>query len=883
MRSATLLGVFSLYLFILPGAQGQAPSDGVWSELRDGALQSYVNARAGEPPLVNALRYRVFRLDEAAFAAVTAQAPLERLDLPVMQRPAPAVFTIPMPDGSFSRFACYETPVMHPELAARYPEIRTYAGQGVDDPAATIRFDKTPQGFHAQVLSPNGAVYIDPFYDDTAYIVFYKRDFDNRGESFECFVSGGIAPLMQREFGGRFARSGSQLREYRLAMACTGEYATFHGGTVGSALAAIVTTVNRVTGIYEVELAVRLTLIANNDDIIYTNGSTDPYSNDNGFALLDQNQANLDAVIGNANYDIGHVVGTGGGGLAGLGVVCETGAKAWGQTGLGSPVGDVFDVDYVAHEIGHQFGGNHTFNGITGACSGGNRNASTAYEPGSGSTIQAYAGICGTDNLQSNSDPYFHSVSFDEMFAYASVGGGSGCPTVTATGNSEPTANAGSDYVIPRGTPFTLTGSGTDANGDTLTYNWEQRDLGPAAALSAADQGTIPLFRSLNATTSPSRTFPKWSTILANTVDNAEKLPQVDRQMDFRLTVRDNRANGGGVATDDMVVTVEADAGPFVLTFPNGGEDLTGDVTVTWNVAGTTAPPISTSHVDILLSTDGAQTFGTVLADNVPNDGSQLVSLDGVHTNFARLMVRAVGNIYFDVSNANFIAGGGTPLGDPEQFTSTDVPKAVGPINVSEPVTSTLFVPDSITILDLDVALNISHTYVEDLIVDLTSPEGTTVNLFGGIGGGGENFTDTVLDDDAATSINSGSPPFTGSYKPNEFLSAFNLEDGQGTWTLTVTDTYPAADSGMLNSWSITITPPAASFDPDNVYVQFNYNGVETGTSLEPFNTLAEALAVVSSGGTIHIKPGASSETPTINQAVTLEAVGPGNSTIGEP
>ena len=590
------------------------------------------------------------------------------------------ILSLPLPDGSYGRFQIYQTALMHPDLAAKFPELQTYAGVGLDDPTAYARLDTTPTGFHAMILSVNGRVFIDPY--STAGIDLYQSYYANDyvpdlPDDFEpdvvvvephdetaeqpAAISGGIS-------------SGGTLRTYRLAVAATGEYTQFHGGTVPSGMAAIVTAINRVTGIYEREVAVSFQLIANNDDIVYTNGATDPYTNNSGGTMLGENQSNLDSVIGSANYDVGHVFSTGGGGIASLGVIC-TSSKARGVTGLSAPIGDVFYVDYVAHEMGHQFSGNHTFNGSSGNCSGANRNVSTAYEPGSGSTIMAYAGICSPQNLQSNSDDYFHSISFDEIVTHTTLGSGNTCAAQSPTSNNPPSVDAGASYSIPLNTPFTLTGSATDPNGSAvLTYNWEEFDLGPTGAPSTPS-GNAPIFRSFPATSSPSRTFPRISDIVNNVQTIGEILPSYARTMNFRLTVRDNQTPAGGVAYDSTTVTAVTATGPFLVTAPNTAVTWTGltNETVTWNVAGTTASPISCANVNIDLSTDGGFTYSTALAANTPNDGSHSIQVPNISTSSARVRVACANNIFFDISNANFTIQ--AVSGDP----SLTVSKGVNP------------------------------------------------------------------------------------------------------------------------------------------------------------------------------------------------------------
>ncbi|MDA1013905.1 MAG: M12 family metallo-peptidase [Planctomycetota bacterium] len=653
-----------------------------WQSVDQLAFRSGVTQQSLQPE-----RYAAFSLDTNALRAATSAAPLPS----ARGTDSSTVLNLPTPDGSFARFAVWESPVMSPALAAEFPEIKTYAGQGLDDAAAVLRFDITPAGFHAQVLSPAGNYYVDPqsHLGSDTYLTYYQRDLvGDVGRFRESLVRGHVEGNADDEHfptpdesthdgddtddglsavdafadsivpvgGVGHVSSGASLRTYDIAVAATGEYTAFHGGSVSQGQAAIVTAINRVTGIYERDVAVRLQLIAGNSSLVYTDGSTDPYSNNNGVAMLTQNQTNIDNVIGSANYDVGHVFSTGGGGVAGLGVIGVNGSKARGVTGLGSPTGDAFYVDYVAHELGHQFGGNHTFNGDSDNCAGGNRNGGTAYEPGSGSTIMAYAGICGDDDLQSNSDAYFHAASYDEIVALTTSGAANSAATITATGNNIPTVNAGSDYTIPAQTPFTLTASASDADpGDSLTYVWEERDLGAQQDVNGGDNGSSPLFRSFTPTTDPTRTFPRLSDLLNNTTVIGETLPTTSRNLDFRVTVRDNRANGGGVNHDESRVTVVNTGAAFAVTSPNTAVSFAGGSTqtVTWNVAGTTANGINTANVNILLTTDGGSTFST-LVGNVPNDGSQAVTIPNTATSTARIKVQGAGNIFFDVSNTNF-------------------------------------------------------------------------------------------------------------------------------------------------------------------------------------------------------------------------------------
>jgi CSLREA domain-containing protein len=648
--------------------QDNPPAANPWQDVTREQLN-----RASARRAHNLTQARYLRLDRTALAGSLEQAPRE---LTPDARARALLLALPYPDGTFKTFRVVESLIMAPELAAQFPEIKTYVADSPDDPTASARLDLTPQGFHAQILSQHHTIYIDPLVAGNAdtYQSYYRKDLP-AVEGWQCETKPAAAVSSSSEQGLSSDQSlapevsnGGNLRTFRLAVAATGEYTTFNGGTVALALAAITTTMNRVNGIFERDLAVRMTLVANNNLIIYTNGATDPYTNGNVGAMIGENQTNLNNVIGAANYDIGHVFGTSGffAGVATRGV-CNDSIKGRGVSTRNSPAGDAFDVVVVAHEMGHQFGANHTYNGTSANC-GANRNAATAYEPGSGSTIMGYAATCAPETLQAMSDDYFHVASLEEMTAF--INNSATCATQTANGNTPPAVIAGASYTIPISTPFTLTATGNDANGDALTYCWEQYNLG-APAPPNTDDGTRPIFRSFPPTASPARTFPRLSDLLNNTTTLGESLPTTTRTLTFQVTARDNRANGGAINSDKVNLNTTSTAGPFVVTSPNTAVSWAGGSTqtVTWNVANTNASPVNCAQVKISLSFDGGQTFPWTLLSNAPNSGSASVTLPNINTSQARIKVEALNNIFFDVSNTNFtitsicVAGTGTVSG----------------------------------------------------------------------------------------------------------------------------------------------------------------------------------------------------------------------------
>jgi len=558
---------------------------------------------------------------------------------------------LPDAEGMFSSYLVYKNTTMSAGLETSFPKIRTYDIVNENNPSEFGKIDITPQGFHAMIFSlTKGTLFIDPFSkgDLNNYIVYNKKDFTTT-KQMDCQVVGQVNSLN----GAQKPLGSCELRTYRLAVSATGEYTAFHGGTVVMGLAAQVTTMNRVNGVFEKDAQITMTIIATNNLIVYTDGATDPFTNGNTGAMINENQTNTDLVIGSANYDIGHIFGVNSGGLAQLQSPCS-GNKARGVTGGSSPINDPFNIDYVAHEMGHQFGANHTQNN---AC---NRNNATAVEPGSASSIMGYAGIC-APNVQSNSDDHFHGISVEEMSNFIS-GFGNSCAVVTAVVNVSPTiTSTNGNITIPAQTPFALTAVATDPNAaNVLTYNWEQMDNQTSAQPPVATATGGPSFRSFPSTTSGTRYFPNLPDLIAGVSPTWEVLSSVSRTMNFRVTVRDNAGplpEVGCIDNVDVTVTVDGGSGPFIETYPTAsGITWTGSTneTVTWDEAGTAGAPVSCANVDILLSTDGGLTFPTVVASNVPNTGNAVVNVPNMPTTTAIMMIMCSNGTFFDVSDNVF-------------------------------------------------------------------------------------------------------------------------------------------------------------------------------------------------------------------------------------
>ncbi len=660
-----------------------AISGSAWAQQNQWTKVSEKNVRDFREGNITVSEYKLLSLNKDELSDQLSAAP----DRSRISTAKGVLIKFPNDQGAFDTYEVYEASTMNAGLQSRYSDIRSYIGTKTGEPSSTIRFTLDPYfGLNAVVKNTKGIYYIDSYSQDNKIYRVYDRKNASSQSRFACLVN--EDEILKQTSGEGLQNKtviDGLLRRYRLAITTTTEYTAYisqqagvGGGTDAQKKAAVLAAVNlvvaRLNQVFENDISVTLQLIANTDSLFFIN--TDTFDALDAGQMIDQNITVTNAAIGINNYDIGHVFFQASqgndNGLAYTPAVCNNSVKAGGVTGSAAPVGDPFVIDYVAHEMGHQFGANHTQNN---AC---NRNTATSIEPGSASSIMGYAGIC-SPNVQSNSDAYFHSVSIREM--YLRITGAGNCGVNTATGNNEPTANAGPDRTIPIGTPFALTGVGSDPDGNAITYNWEQIDAG-AALMPPRPTNTIgPMFRSMWGTTSPTRYFPRLSTIVegydpsvltASNYRSWEKLPTAARTLNFSLLVRDNNPVGGQTGRDDIQLTVSAAAGPFTVSSQNtAGITWTAgqQQTVTWNVANTNAAPVNTANVSILISMDGGLTFPHTLVASAPNNGSYTFTVpNGLgNSSNARIMVKAVDNVFLNVNASNFTINSNLSTGETEK------------------------------------------------------------------------------------------------------------------------------------------------------------------------------------------------------------------------
>src|SRR5215217_577804 len=871
---------------MLANKQNASQADELWTDVSEPESLALVADDPNTPK-----QFRLLELNKTLFSSVVSKAPLEFTS---SEAQTPTLLSLPLPDGRLWRFQIVESPVLSPELADKFPQIKTYSGQSIDDRTATVRFGWTPKGLNAVVISEQGTFVIAPTGNDNQYLSYFTHDLETK--PFECLAPVGVeAPsnaYADTEKAELSVANGT-LRRYRLAVSVTPEFIFAVGGetvtTAGAGtIAAVTTYVNNVRAIYEREIGISFNLIAVWNPAFF--GA--PLTNGNLSLMNQQNQFFLDNLFvngfsGSASYDIGLALGhstTTPSGLASFGgdnagAACQIGSKAQSAALVNGPsINDYWGSVIIAHELGHMFGARHTFTPTFFTdprypqfCKEA-ADPSGVVEPGSGSTLMSYASACPPDNLftanaHAAADSYFHIHSLFKIANHKSVY--SACGQLTTTGNSAPViTNPGVAATIPALTPFTLTAAATDPNGDALTYTWEEWDPGST------------LFRSFPPTTSPSRTFPSLTYILNNgnvppTIIGqffpGELLPPVSGTLNFTVTVRDNRSSGGGLTARDQLlpITVVGTAGPFKVTQPNTLVTLTsgGQTAVTWNVANTNLFPIATSAVRILLSTDGGNTFPTVLANSTANDGSEVVTLPNVQTNTARVKIEAVSNIYFDVSDTNFIITNSSPNLTPFQPSGWSDKIVVSTSTGTNTDSSTLRTTDTLfvdwAIWNNGTAATTSNVLIK-LFVDGVErnawiSEPLNPNFF------------TSIQDQSIGSLTAGAHTIRIVADPLNAISESNESDNEYTKTITVTN--------PVGALQLTAATYSASEGTGKVDITVMRSGSTTGAASVNFATsdiaglqscaltngrASERCDYVTSIGTVRFAAGETSKTFTI-------------------
>ena len=732
---------------------------------------------------------------------------------------AKEIISFPNADGAMERFLIWETSNFDPALQAQFPTIQSFSGKGITDPNATVYFSTSEKGIQTMVLRSNGqpAEFMEPIKGETQKYVLYRSDKKAKGElPLNCTTDEKdlTSRLLSKTANTKI--SDRIFRTMRLALSCTGEYTAYHGGTVQGALTAMNATMTRVNGVFNRDLALKLVIIADNDKVIFTDAATDPYTAVTGgkapTAWNQELQTTLTNTIGEANYDIGHLFGaSGGGGNAGcIGCVCDSGkGSAYTSPSNDKPEGDTFDIDFVAHEFGHQLGATHTFSYDI-------EDTGTNVEPGSGSTVMGYAGITDYD-VQSNSDDYFAYASISQIQQNLAP---KTCPVQTAITTAVFGVNAGTDYTIPKSTPFVLKGTTSGTVTGSFTYVWEQNDTAVTTSgdnsLAIADKADGPLFRSFLPTASLTRYFPSYGNVLSNKLNSPwESLSSIGRTLTFVFTARDNAALGSGqTASDEMLVTVSGTAGPFEVT-SQASTDLSwtqgSTQTITWNVNGTNVLS-GAANVNIKLSTDGGLTFPITLIANTPNDGSQSIVVPDVTALNCRVLVEPTNSIFYSMNPTSF-AIGYTTVSACNTYTFS-APITI-PDGVSSYTTRQIVVPADLgNITNVDVEVALSHTYMSDVELEIVSPQNTTVRLLQRVCGS-STIPLTLKIDDSGTLIDCANSAFQ-IITPTDLLSGFNAQNPAGTWVLRVRDAY-SNDSGTISSASVTICTQKATLGTEQL------------------------------------------------------------------
>ncbi|GAB5564779.1 MAG: hypothetical protein Wins2KO_18420 [Winogradskyella sp.] len=806
--------------------------------------QANVNAKSNTKLVgFDVSHYQLHELNIDALKQQLANAPMRN----VARGKSNTIISLPTPyaEKSYQNFRVVEVKTLSDELAAQFPNIKTYLGFSTDGKGTRVRFSITPQGLQTMSsYTDKSNVFTVPLSRSTNQYITYTRNARMSSvKEFECLTTDELLDVELDDLGMDFLPKDANdqtLRTFRIAISTTGEYTNFwddgnaaNGDAVADALAQMVATLNRSNEVFEVDMAINFNLVSGTN-IIYSDASSDPYTG----SFNSQLQSTLTAQVGEANYDIGHLFhyGSNSGNAGCIGCVCENNQKGSGWSSHsfldndGGPyMNDFFDIDYVPHEIGHQMGANHTFSHNT---EGTGVNA----EPGSGTTIMGYAGIT-SSNVQEHSDPYFHYYSILQVLNNVAAFPNN-CFVGTPITNNPPVANAGPNYTIPNGTAFILKGSATDADsGDTLTYTWEQIDNGRTTRNNfGPTKATGGIWRSRPPSTSPDRYMPIFSRVLNGqltettpnvSADNStwETVSTIGRDLNFALTVRD-RSESDGVGQfpqsdfDTMTVTVSGTAGPFQITSQTTENETLSSgstETITWDVAGTTANGINTSNVNILLSTDGGQTFNTVLATNTPNDGTEDIVVPSIPAPYCRIMIEAVDNIFYAVNSASFsidyvVASTCTQYDSGN--LSLAIPDGAGSNTAGTPLVTTLNIPDSNVIGDVKINVDVTHSYINDLVVELQHPNGSTETTVWDRECGSQDDFDVIFEDGAGA-IACASPT-TGTFSPSSPLNVFSGLNSQGDWTLTLTDFWNA-DPGTLNDWYVEVCTTTETLLVDDV------------------------------------------------------------------